>query len=272
MKSLLSSWNKVKKSLCGKNLFIFLDYDGTLTPIVDTPDMAVLPRETKALLLKLSKVPLFTLAIISGRSLQDIKRKVRLPKIIYAGNHGLELEGPGLRSLCPVPPSYNVILKKLKDKLKTRLSCIPGVIIEDKGLTLSIHYRMAPKNSQKAIWQIVTDEIRSCSAQKVAGINLGKKIIEIKPIKGSDKGKIASWLLARQYFLLNEQPVLSVYIGDDVTDEDAFNALRDKGMTVFVGRSSTSAAQYYLKDTKEVLKFLYMLSSLNHKRNTANER
>lgn len=268
MKDLLSSWNKVKEGLRGKNLFIFLDYDGTLTPIVDTPDKAVLSRETKALLLKLSRLPLFTLAIISGRSLGDIKGMVRLPKIIYAGNHGLELEGPGLRSVSPIPPSYSVILKKLKCKLAARLSHIPGVIIEDKGLTLSIHYRMAPKKNHKIIAKIVADAMRSCSAQKVAGVNPGKKIIEIRPLKGSDKGKIASWLLARQYFLLNEQPVVSIYIGDDITDEDAFNALRDKGMTVFVGRSRTSPAQYYLKDTKEVIKFLEILSGLNDEKAT----
>ena len=96
-------------------------------------------------------------------------------------------------------------------------------------------------------------------------INSGKKVYEIRPPIMWDKGKVALWLLARQQFLLERNKILPVYIGDDVTDEDAFKALKKKGLTIFVGERASSEAEYYLKTTEEVAEFLRLIFDLKHK-------
>ena len=98
MKHLFGDWTNISKRIQeAQNLFLFLDYDGTLTPIVSTPDLALCPSEVKATLVKLRDLPKVSLAIISGRSLEDIREKVGIPGIIYVGNHGLEIENPAGR-------------------------------------------------------------------------------------------------------------------------------------------------------------------------------
>ena len=93
-------------------------------------------------------------------------------------------------------------------------------------------------------------------------INFGKKVIEIKPNVKWNKGKVVLWLLARQQFMLGDRKISPIYIGDDSTDEDAFKALKNKGLTIFVGKPRKSYAQFYLRDTGEVLKFLKQILSL----------
>jgi trehalose-phosphatase len=132
---------------------LFLDYDGTLTPIVSTPEKAAIPKQIKGLLAKLSKDPRYKLAIISGRALKDIIKIIGLKGIIYSGNHGLEIEGPKIKFKTPLSPGYMTILKKIKGDLKRRLSSIKGIFLENKGLSLSLHYRLVDK---KKIPQVKT--------------------------------------------------------------------------------------------------------------------
>ena len=256
MEHALSCWEKTKGQFGGKHLILFLDYDGTLAPIAATPDKAVLPRETKALLLKLRKSAACSIMIVSGRSLADVKKRVGLPGITYVGNHGLEVEGPGIKSQSPVPPSCRVVMGKITRELERRLSSVPGVVVEDKTLTISVHYRLAPPKALRAIRKDVVGVVGPHVREKKVRLTRGKKVFEIKPLRGWDKGKMVEWLLARQYFLLGERPIGSIYIGDDVTDEDAFKALADKGLTVFVGRPAATVARCYLRDTGEVRRFL----------------
>jgi trehalose-phosphatase len=262
MKYLFMHWNKLKSKLSNKSIFLFLDYDGTLVPIVETPDKAVISKDIKELLDKVSKNPNCHIAIISGRLLKDIKNMIGLKDIIYAGNHGLEIEGPKIRFESQVSPRLKSIIRQIKENLENKLSGIKGVFIEDKGLTVSIHYRLVDKKDIPLLQNIFTEFISPYIIRDKIKINSGKKVYEIKPPVMWDKGKVVSWLLARQQFAQGEDKIFPIYIGDDITDEDAFRALKNKGLTIFAGELGVSGAQYYLKDTEEVIRFIQQILEL----------
>lgn len=145
MEYLFARFQKIKELLRTKYILLFLDYDGTLTPIAKRPQDARLTAEKKQLLLALTKSSDLSLAIISGRALTDIKRIVGIPNAVYCGNHGLEIAGPKINFQAPLPPGYSKLLKNLQLDLRQRLSTIPGILIEGKGLSLSLHFRGRPK-------------------------------------------------------------------------------------------------------------------------------
>jgi trehalose-phosphatase len=262
MKYLFSDRTRIKEELKGKYVYLFLDYDGTLAPIMETPDKAFMPKETRNLLRCLSEMPNYKLAIISGRALNDIKKKVGLKNnIVYVGNHGFEIDGPKIKFKSPVPYKHKGNLEKIKAKLKKSFSSVKGVLIEDKGFSLSVHYRQAEK---KDISKIKTEFYAALVAYEVRNemkVRTGKKVLEIRPPLAWDKGKAVLWLLARHKFLLRKkkQKILPIYVGDDVTDEDAFGALRRRGWTVRVGKLQKSKAFYYVKKTEEVNDLLRLL-------------
>ncbi len=261
MRHLFARWSYVKKRIGNKRIALFLDYDGTLTPIAASPDKAVIPPKIKELLKRLSKNKKCTPVIITGRSLKDIKKKTGLKNIIYAGNHGLQIEGPNIKFRAPVPPHYRIILQKIKKKLNERLSGIKGVLLEDKGLSLSIHYRLVNKKYApivKTSFYEVAAPYRKSGKIKT---KTGKKVLEIRPAVKWDKGKAVLWLLQRLP-APGSNPFIPVYIGDDSTDEDAFKALKTKGLTILVGRNVKSHAQYYILNSRETLDFISRISEI----------
>lgn len=265
MDYLFTQISKIKELLRDKFILLLLDYDGTLTPIVEMPEKAVIFKEAKELLQGLSKSHHCELAIISGRSLKDIKNIVGIKGIIYAGNHGLEIEGPGIKFESRVPGRLKLIIKRINDELVNKLSKIKGVFIEDKGLTLSVHYRLVDKKDISLVSDIFTEVTKPYIAQNKIEISLGKKVYEIKPHVGWDKGKVVSWLMRRQRFEQGRNRVFPIYIGDDITDEDAFKVIKDTGLTIFVGSPKKSNAQYYLKNTREAIKFLRAILAVKEK-------
>ncbi|MDD5072585.1 MAG: trehalose-phosphatase [Candidatus Omnitrophica bacterium] len=276
MKYLFNHWGHLKEDLRNSRIILFLDYDGTLTSIADTPDRAVLSKEARDILYELSKNRGCKLAVISGRSLKDIKSVVGLKNIIYSGNHGLEIEGPKLKFESVVPSGFKKIVRKIKLDLLRRLAHIKGVILEDKGCTLSVHYRLVNEDNIHLVKTAFHEAIIYYLVGNKIKINTGKMILEVRPPIEWDKGRSVMWLLARQVFVSGGDPVLPVYIGDDVTDEDAFSALRKKSLTIFVGMPKKSKAKYYLKSHKDVLKFLRMVNGLKkeqeHGRDTESKR
>jgi trehalose-phosphatase len=234
-----------------KTLFLFLDYDGTVIPIRDKPGHAIISKRVKRLLRALSKTPQCKLAIISGRSLENISRVIGLDNIIYGGNHGLELKGPGIRFKSPVSEKHKAVLQGINRKLHNKLRPIKSALIENKGMSLTIHYRtVAPKKIPlvKTIFRQITaahlrrNEIR---------VRPGKKVLEVFPPVDWDKGKAVRWLLKK-----GGHSAFPVFIGDDLTDENAFKFLKYSGLTVFVGGRKKSNARYYVNDIDEVLNFL----------------
>jgi len=262
MRYLFANWNNVKRQIANKHVVLLLDYDGTITPIVETPDRARIPKQIKHLLEALSMDPRCTLAIISGRGLKDVKKKVGLRSIIYSGNHGLQIQGPNIRFEAPVAPGYKTILQKIKSELKQILSPVKGILLEDKGLCLSLHYRLTDKKEvpsvRETFYQVVLPYLRLGKIKT----ETGKKVLEVRPAVEWSKGKAVLWLLSKQKSHLRGRPILPIYIGDDVADEEAFKALKNKGLTIFVGKPKKSHAKYYLKNTREVSKFLIRLNAI----------
>ncbi len=256
MEHLFGSWENIKETIKGMCVFLFLDFDGTLSPIVSTPDKAVIPRPVKILLKEISQKKDFKVAIISGRSLADIKKRVGVEGIIYSGNHGLEVESPKIKHKPQISAEYMEGLKKLKEELKYRLKGIKGAFIEDKGISLAVHFREAGKKETNLIKTIFREVAIIPSVVKKIKIRTGKKVIEAGPPIEWDKGKMVLWLLSRQKFYLDDKAVVAFYLGDDVTDEDAFKALKKDGVTILVGGNRVSHANYYLNNSKEVYELL----------------
>jgi len=258
MVHLFKKLDKLKNKLKKKFLFIFLDFDGTLAPITKTPVKADMPEETRKILQGLSKKSSCKIAVISGRSLEDVKNKFTgLSNIIYSGNHGLEIEGPKIKFSPLISSGYKSAIKAIKNTLQNKLLPIKGILLEDKGFSLSLHYRLVD-DKQVALAKTIFHEtvIKYVGGGRIK-VRAGKKVLEVRPASEWDKGKVVLWLLARQKFAKDGSKILPIYIGDDLTDEDAFKALKRIGITVFVGRPVRSSnAKYYLEDTSEVTKLL----------------
>ncbi|HPT39073.1 MAG TPA: trehalose-phosphatase [Candidatus Omnitrophota bacterium] len=266
MRYIFNDLDKIKRKLVGKYIFLFLDCDGTLTPIVDTPDKAIIPPDTKKILNLLSQKNNCRIAIISGRALVDIKKKVGLKNIIYSGNHGFQIEGPKINHEIAVPLDYKKILERIKIKLEERLFGIKGVFVEDKKISLALHYRLANRKQVPFIKTVFHESIILYLVRNKIKIRPGKEILEVMPPVHWDKGKIVLWLLARQEALSKNGRNIPIYIGDDATDEDAFKALKNRGLTVFVGNANSSQAKYYVRNVKEVYELLkYILDIQNIK-------
>lgn len=260
MTHLFDVWPEFSGMCAGKRLMLFFDYDGTLAPIQPTPPQAFLSAENRRLLEVLARR--CQIIIISGRALTDLKQKVGIEGLVYVGNHGLEIEGEDLKFEGVVPAEYLEIMASVKEKIAERLSVIAGVLIEDKGLTLSVHYRLVRPDQFSQVVAAVEEECFEYLKQNKISLNAGKKVIELKPPVTWDKGKASLWLLEKQEMTAPEGRVFPIYVGDDVTDEDAFGALKSKGTTVFVGEQGPSQAQYYLKDPSEVTQLLGRLPAI----------
>ncbi len=270
MKDLLQSLDELPLEWGGKNLVLFLDYDGTLAPIAATPEQALLPPENRAILKALAEVPGCQVVVISGRSLSDVKLMVGVDGIDYIGNHGWEIEGPYMRFDTMVPPQVAAAMEQVYYELAAKLSVIDGAFVENKGITLSVHYRLVDEAQAPLLRQIFDRVcVPYCKRHKIK-VHLGKKVLEVRPAIEWDKGKAALWFLKKQQLVAGNAQVLSIYIGDDVTDEDAFTALKDKGPTVFVGgESQVSNAEYFLSDHTDVRSLLkHLLSSMTLRENT----
>lgn len=260
MRYFFDYWDKLKDSFRGKHLFLFLDYDGTLAPLMARPGDALLPDETRMVLKQLSRSPNLLLAVVSGRKLDDVKRKVGLERIIYSGNHGLELDSPKVKFEELARPGYRSMLKRIKADLEHKLSAICGIDIEDKDITLAVHYRNVAPERIAEVKTIFHEATIVYLIKNKIKIKEQKMNLEVWPPVNWDKGKIVNWLLARQELAGDSDAVFPVYVGDDQTDEDAFRALKRRGLTIFVqGRPGDSAADYYLKDQKEVAELLKRL-------------
>jgi trehalose 6-phosphate phosphatase len=238
------------------NLLVFLDFDGTLAPVVNDPGMALMPLQTQRALTSLAAIEKVSLAIISGRALQDLKTRVGMPNLIYAGNHGLEISGPGIYFIQPDAAKRVQALSELARELQARLEHIPGVQVENKVLSASVHYRRAPAAKLREIHQAINAVVSSSGG--LFQMSPGLQVYEIRPRVSWHKGKAVTWIKEAWA----KRDALAMYVGDDVTDEDAFLALPD-GITVSVGSASHTSARYYLEDQGSLQQFLAWLIGLS---------
>ncbi len=229
-----------------KRVVLFLDFDGTLAPIVLRPAEAAMPPETFSALKVLAADEKYKVAFVSGRSAEDLERRAPLAGAIYAGNHGLEIHGAGPRFAIAEDP----LLRLTLERLELALANIHGVEIEDKILSASVHFRRVPEQE----WPLVEEAVLRIVPRKL-NLRGGKMVFEIRPAVDWNKGSAVRWIITQ----LGLEDMCHVYIGDDLTDEDAFAVLPD-GVTVHVGMAGNTAAKYRLRDTDEVGQLLQRLA------------
>ena len=252
---LLSSSKELLSSLRDKRLSFFLDFDGTLSPIAARPQDARLSQDMKDLLKSLAVA--FPAAIVSGRSLRDLESHAGLPCLAYAGNHGLEIDSPDFSMLFDAGPEIRHELSSLSRSLSELSRRFPGSILEDKGLSLSLHYRlldMALFNEfEKGFSEITSGALDSGKVY----LAKSKMAFEIKANVAWDKGRAVLWMLERPRF----SGTTPIYIGDDETDMDAYRALGPKGISVHVGHAIEEARYHLLAQTEVKVSLEMLLNS-----------
>lgn len=233
---------------------LFLDFDGTLSLIVPNPKDAELDAGIRSILQELAARPDFSVSLVSGRSIDDLRERAALHdvNVIYAGNHGLEIEGGNVRFRQPEAETLRRELRCVTLQLKLALSETEGLEIEDKGLTLSVHFRR--------VMEHLHDWVRSVTHSTVGRsrsftCNEGKMVLEIKPQVTWNKGYAVKWISSE----VLPASALPIYIGDDTTDEDGFAAF-PQGITIRVGELSQTAARYVVPDVPAVRQFLDWLN------------
>lgn len=241
--------------LQNKKPAVFLDYDGCLSPIVKDPDKAILSEEMRDTLKRLAQV--CPVAVVSGRDRANVEKLVQLEQLYFAGSHGFDITGPGNMQTEPGGAKDALpALDKAAVVLKERLQDVDGAFVERKRYAIAVHYRNVADNQVEKVKK-VTAEVLEEHPQLKEG--LGKKIIELKPNLDWHKGKAVLWLM--EELNLNKPDIIPLYIGDDITDEDAFATLQGQGIGVLVGEhDEKTAATYRLEDVNEVQQFLEKLS------------
>jgi trehalose-phosphatase len=241
-------------------LLLMTDYDGTLTPIVDDPADAFLAEDTREQLLRIARSARGSVAIISGRGLEDLRARVAIPEVIYAGCHGLEVMGPGLEFRHPDAVAQQTMLWAVGETLSRRAPTVSGMRVEAKGLAVAVHYR-----------HVATDEIRRVEIELARAIQEqgsrlkifhGTKVIEVLPQVAWTKGECARWIQERVLSTgPGSGPAFWLYLGDDWTDEHAFEVLSGRALTIRVGDAvPASKAAYRLRDVGEVQQLLAALA------------
>lgn len=265
MRNLITNWPLSPDQFENKPLALFLDFDGTLAPIADTPTKAVLIPQNKILLQKLSQISNYHITIVSERSLQDLKSKVNIPNIIYIGNHGLEMEWGLITFESFIPHYAKEAIQRIKGELLRRLSLIKGVIVEDKKLTLSLHYRLVNDADVHELKTIFFEVCRHYLAEEKILICNGKHVLEVRPFAPWEKTNALAWIM-KKHQESEKKNIFPIYIGDDKTDEETFVQLKNiGGLTIVVGKQN-SHAEYYVNDTSEVTWVLEAILKLSRKR------
>jgi trehalose 6-phosphate phosphatase len=265
MKHLLHEWQEFASAVEDSyHVLLLSDYDGTLTPIVSRPELALLSPQVKEKLYALAQKPSFSVGIVSGRSIEDLEHMVSVDGIYYAGNHGLEIEGPDLQYVSRPARLTQSLIKELAGELAAALKNVGGIIVEDKGLSLSVHYRLVSPEDEDTVADTFRRLTRPLLEDGRIRVTSGKKVYEVRPPIDWHKGRAVEAIIIEMKSALDLQHLLTVYLGDDVTDEDAFKVLkRPEGWSIFVGKENpASAAEYYLESVSEVEEFLARLIEL----------
>jgi len=259
--SAIGSLAEIERALSRREPAVFLDYDGTLTPIVERPELALLGESMRETVRRLGQC--CPVAVVSGRDRADVERLVALDSIVYAGSHGFDIAGPGGLSMQHEDGTrFAQSLRDAAAALRARLDDVAGVLIELKRYALAIHYRLAADDDVPRVQDAVSRTATAFPDLRTTG---GKKLLELRPQIDWDKGKAVLWLLDALH--LDREEVLPLYLGDDVTDEDAFAALADRGIGIVVGAPTIeSRASYRLADVAEVERFLAALIELVEQR------
>lgn len=260
--SALDSAGDLGRRLAGKRPAVFLDYDGTLTPIVERPELAVLDPAMRDIVRALSER--CSVCIVSGRDRPDVEKLVGIDSLIFAGSHGFDIASPGGRAIQKEQGGeFAGLLAEIIERLHRELDPIEGSLIEPKKASVAAHYRLVAEAERPKV-QAVVDAILAEHPDELK-VTPGKMVWEIQPKIDWDKGKAVLYLLGA--LGLDTGDVVPFYFGDDHTDEHAFEALSGRGIGVFVGDAAdpevgnrATAADYICKDQDEAGRFLDSLA------------
>jgi len=249
--SFFDNLEEIKSLFLSKQALIFLDYDGTLTPIVATPDLAIISDDMKETVQKLTEQ--YKVSIVSGRATDDVRKKVKIDGIFYAGSHGFEIVSPdGSVKYNDEAQKIRPMIDEVHAKLSEKVKNIKGALVEHVKYTISSHYRLVSDEDFPKVKQAVEETLEAYPDLRKTE---GKKVFEIRPKIDWHKGKAVDWILKVLEF--QEDKHVPIYIGDDTTDEDAFRALKGKGFGILVAKEPrASEATYVIKDTDEVKQVL----------------
>jgi trehalose-phosphatase len=255
--SAVECFGEIAQRLEGMRVALFLDYDGTLTPIVDRPEQAELPLPVKEALKALCER--CVVAIVSGRDLDDVRRRVGIRDLFYAGSHGFDIAGPEAMHLQNQQGSDCLpALSKAERVLRDRVHRISGAQVERKRFGVAVHYRNVAGKDTDRVKGVVEEVAASFPALRRTE---GKKVYELQPGIEWDKGKALMWLLDALH--LEGPDVLPLYVGDDATDEDAFKVVSERGVGIVVEEASRETlAHYVLANPEEMQVFLERLLTL----------
>ena len=266
-------------------MLVALDFDGTLSPIVERPEDAALHDDVAAPLRRLTERSDTVVAIVSGRGLADVRERVALPGLYYAGNHGFEIEGPGVDRVHPAAERARPELESCIEGLRPALADEPGTEIEDKTWTLSVHYRRAER---EGAGERVRAAVNAHCRRPGLKVTAGKKVFEVRPDVDWDKGRATEFLLdvlaadegdgasgvADTSYAPGTSPVAgtsrapgapglpAIFIGDDRTDEDAFAVVEQLGGGIVVGDPvpEETRAVAWLRSPDEVAELIRRLA------------
>lgn len=256
--SALDAVQEILDAAGDRRLALFLDYDGTLSPIVDHPSKAVVEDPMRQAVQRVAgSCPV---AIVSGRQLSDVRKRVGIEQIGYAGSHGLEVQPPGQQARTHEQAEGFVdTIDDAEDTLTNRLADIEGAFTERKPLAIAVHFRQVPEGNKPRVESIVVDVLQ---AHPELREGRGKQVVELLPDLAWTKADAVRTLL--DSFETEASGAWPVYVGDDVTDEDAFQALSDQGVGILVHEPEADErstwADYTLAGPHEVRAFLQVLA------------
>jgi trehalose 6-phosphate synthase/phosphatase len=243
-----------------ERLAVLLDFDGTLAPMAPRPQEARLLPQARAALVRLARHPQHLVGVVSGRALDDIRGRVNLAGLYYVGNHGLEMAGPDVALTHEATAASRDLIACCAQRLRTRLREIGGVLVEDKGLSVSVHFRLATRDQIGRVERLVLDEIGRLPPGRFV-VRRARMAFDIRPDVEWDKGRAVDWLLTHTVGPQWRSRCAVVYAGDDATDEDAFATIAGHGITIRVGPPQATAAAYRVADEVELARFLDALAA-----------
>ncbi|KAG8063204.1 hypothetical protein GUJ93_ZPchr0003g17626 [Zizania palustris] len=271
--SALDRFEAVAAAAKGKRIIVFLDYDGTLSPIVEDPDRAVMTDEMRDAVRGVAAR--FPTAIVSGRCRDKVFSFVRLAELYYAGSHGMDIQGPITKVtaeaeaeeesvLCQPAREFLPMIGEAYAALVAKVGDIPGAKVENNKFCLSVHFRCVDEKRWGAVAEQVREVLRDYPRLR---LTQGRKVLEIRPTIKWDKGQALEFLLGALGFSGEDGAgqdggAFPIYIGDDRTDEDAFRVLRARaqGAGILVSRfPKDTCASFSLRDPAEVKEFLRKL-------------
>jgi trehalose 6-phosphate phosphatase len=254
--------DELSRRLDGRRPAVFLDYDGTLTPIVDRPEDAVISDSMRQAVRDLAKR--CTVCVVSGRDRPVVQELMGIDDLVVAGSHGFDIWSPEEGTLeHEAGAGFEDLLARVRARLDDEVGDVDGALVEPKKASVAIHYRLVSEAERPRVHGVVEALLAELSDE--LKVTPGKMVYEIQPKLDWDKGKAVLYLLGA--LGLDSEDVVPMYLGDDITDEHAFEALAGRGIGVFVGAPDDpevadrpTAADFVLASPDEAERFLDSLA------------